>query len=75
MTVGERFEVTVDRDVCIGSGMCVVYAPGTFDQDAEAKAVVRDGASDGLDTVRTAVEACPTRALQLNEDPGREPGR
>jgi len=69
--VADRFEVNVDRDVCIGSGMCVVYAPGTFDQDGEAKAVVREGASDGLDTVRVAVEACPTRALQLIEEPGR----
>ena len=71
MTVDETFHVSVDRDVCIGSGMCVVYAPGTFDQDGEAKAVVREGATDGLDIVRVAVEACPTRALQLIEGPGR----
>ena len=57
--------VTVDRDCCIGSGMCVIYAPGTFDQDATAKAVVRDPVTDGLDAIRTAVEACPTRALSL----------
>jgi ferredoxin len=66
----EAFEVTVDRDACIGSGSCVVYAPGTFTQDAEAKAVVLDGAADPLDTVRVAVEACPTRALHLIENPG-----
>jgi ferredoxin len=65
----------VDRDVCIGSGMCVVYAPGTFDQDAEAKAVVREPATDGLDVVRAAVEACPTGAIRLttDEDGGEEP--
>ena len=62
---------TVDRDACIGSGICVVYAPGTFTQDAEAKAVVLDGPTDDLDTVRTAVEACPTRALQLVDEPRR----
>ena len=32
--------VVIDRDVCMGSGMCVVYAPGTFAQDDEAKVVV-----------------------------------
>lgn len=65
----------VDRDVCIGSGMCVVYAPGTFDQDAEAKAIVREPATDALDVVRAAVEACPTGAIRLTTDEhrGEEP--
>jgi ferredoxin len=57
--------VTVDRDTCIGSGMCVVYAPGTFVHDDAAKAMVRTPSTDDVDAVRTAVEACPTRALRL----------
>jgi ferredoxin len=57
--------VTVDRDRCIGSGLCVVYAPGTFVHDDAVKAVVADPITDDLDAVRTAVEACPTRALHL----------
>src|SRR5690606_4758079 len=61
------WKVTVDRDRCIGSGMCLVYAPGTFTHDDAAKAVVIDGSTDDLDTVRVAVEACPTRALALDE--------
>jgi ferredoxin len=62
---GSGWNVTVDRELCLGSGMCIVYAPGTFAHDDQAKAVVVDPATDPLDTVRTAVEACPTRALQL----------
>ena len=50
----------------MGSGMCSVYAPGTFAQDDEAKVVVLDPSTDPLDAVQTAVEACPTGALQLN---------
>jgi ferredoxin len=61
--------VIVDRDRCIGSGNCVVYAPGTFTQDDEAKAYLLDPTTDPLDAVRTAVEACPTRALRW-ADPG-----
>ena len=64
----ETFHVSIDRDVCIGSGMCVVYAPGTFDQDDEAKVVLRDPSTDGLDDIRVAVEACPTRAIRLDEE-------
>jgi ferredoxin len=65
--------VSVDRDLCIGSGNCVVYAPDAFAQDDEAKAyVLAGGAALDLDAVRTAVEACPTRALQLTAEEAEE---
>jgi ferredoxin len=57
--------VVVDRDVCIGSGMCVVYAPATFSQDEEAKAFITDPTGDANDVIRSAVDACPTGALSL----------
>ncbi|HSA49308.1 MAG TPA: ferredoxin [Yinghuangia sp.] len=60
--------VIVDRDRCIGSGMCLIYAPGTFTHDDEAKAVLLDHAADPPDDVRTAVEGCPTGALALVAD-------
>jgi ferredoxin len=63
-----RWSVQVDRDVCMGSGMCIVYAPGTFEHDDETKAVVIDPPGDSLDAIRTAVEACPTGALRLVPD-------
>ncbi|MDG2029166.1 MAG: ferredoxin [Acidimicrobiales bacterium] len=62
--------MTVDRDACIGSGMCLVYAGETFEHDAESKAVVVDAPGNDLETVRIAVESCPTRALILNEGEG-----
>jgi ferredoxin len=55
--------ITVDRGRCVGSGMCVLYAPGTFEHDETAKAVVVDPAGDPPDVVESAVEACPTGAL------------
>ena len=33
--------VEVDRDLCMGSGVCIAYAPATFAHDAETKAVVK----------------------------------
>lgn len=57
--------ITIDRERCIGSGMCMVYAPATFAHDDEAKAVVVDPSGDGPDAVMTALEACPTRALRM----------
>ena len=62
--------VWVDRNVCIGSELCVVYASGTFEPDDDAKAVVRSSPSDPLDAVRAAVEGCPTGALYLTIEEG-----
>ncbi len=52
----------------MGSGMCVVYAPASFEHDEETKAVFLEPAGDSLEAVRTAIEACPTGALTLIED-------
>jgi len=62
--------VVVDRELCIGSGVCVVYAPGTFTHDDEAKAIVVEEPSDPVKAVRSALSSCPTAALQLTEDKG-----
>jgi ferredoxin len=62
------WSVVIDRESCIGSGLCVAYAPGTFEHDDEANATLRNPTTEGLDEVRTAVEACPMGALQLSID-------
>lgn len=66
--MAEEWSVDVDRELCLGSGMCVVYAPATFAHDEHAKAVVLDTPGDAIDVVRSAVEACPTGALTLNPE-------
>ena len=57
--------IVIDRDACMGSGMCIVYASGTFSHDEEAKAVAADPPGDDEATVRSAVDACPMGALTL----------
>jgi ferredoxin len=61
-------KIVVDRDLCMGSGMCIVYAPGTFAHDDETKAVVVDPNGDPIESIRNAVQACPTSAITLTED-------
>jgi ferredoxin len=51
----------------MGSGMCIMYAPGTFAHDDETKAIVVAADGDSEEQIRTAVEACPTGALTLIE--------
>jgi ferredoxin len=69
--VAKTPRISIDRELCMGSGVCVVYAASTFTQDAESKAVLVDHVSDSIDQIRTAVEACPTGALSIeNDQPG-----
>lgn len=58
-------EIAVDRNLCAGSGTCVVLAPGTFAQDADIKAYVLDPDGDDITVVKEAVDACPMGALTL----------
>jgi ferredoxin len=66
--------VSADRDVCIGSGNCVLTAPAVFDQDDDEGLVVvltSDVEGPVADAVRAAVARCPSGALRLIE--GRQP--
>ena len=57
--------VAIDRDLCMGSGMCVMYAGNTFAVDEQTKAVIVDAAGDPEEQILNAVEACPTGALSV----------
>jgi ferredoxin len=58
-------KITIDRSVCMGSGVCVNYAGQTFDQDAEARAFVLDPIGNSLEEIQIAIEGCPTGAISL----------
>lgn len=63
-----EIEIRVDRTRCIGSGQCVHWAPGVFDQDDEAIAVVVDPRGAAEEKIVQAVTACPMRAISLHVD-------
>ena len=63
--------VAADRDVCIGAGMCVLPAPGVFDQsdaDGLVEVLVDTPGEADVAAVREAVKLCPSGALRLTED-------
>jgi ferredoxin len=61
-------KVAVDRDRCIGAGMCVLTAPDVFDQDSDEAVVVLLDESPP-ETARPAVEQavgrCPAAVIRL----------
>ena len=62
---GNGLTVSVDRGLCMGSGVCIAYAPATFAHDAETKAIVLDPTGDSPADIEAAAEGCPTGAVLL----------
>jgi ferredoxin len=65
-------KVSVDRDLCIGVGNCVAFAPTVFAFDEENKAIVLDPSSVDDDTLLAAAESCPESAIIVEDDAGRQ---
>jgi len=65
-------KVRVDRDLCIGVGNCVAYAPTVFKLDEENKAVVLDPSSVDDQTLLEAAESCPENAIIVEDDEGNQ---
>jgi ferredoxin len=69
---GEESSVSVyvERELCIGSGYCVRYAPGVFRLDDEEIAVVIDPEAGTEEERQRAADSCPAGAIYLGEPPG-----
>jgi ferredoxin len=65
-TVGLRIEI--DRERCMASGNCSMWAGGTFDHDEEGIAIVIDPDGDPEETVRLAATNCPVSAITVTGD-------
>jgi ferredoxin len=60
-----ELRAVVDRERCVGNGVCLEAAPGAFRLDAEGRAEsVEAGARTGME-LREAARACPTGAILL----------
>ncbi|MEU9859383.1 ferredoxin [Streptomyces sp. NPDC047971] len=66
--------LSVDRERCIGAGMCAMTAPDVFDQDPDDGLVILlDAGPPTADraAARMAAGVCPSGAITLHEP---EPG-
>jgi ferredoxin len=59
--------ITVDRELCIGAGQCVLAAPELFDQDDEGTVLLLHPVpGPGQDGAAMAAEhACPARVISV----------
>lgn len=65
-------KVKVVRDLCIGVGNCVAYAPTVFELDTENKAVILDPNSVDDDTLLEAAKSCPESAILVEDNEGNQ---
>jgi ferredoxin len=62
---GVTYRIEIDRNTCMGSGVCTVYASSTFDIDDDTKSIVIDPAGDPLEQIEAAAAGCPTGAIKV----------
>jgi ferredoxin len=62
-------KLTVDSTSCMGQGMCHVYASEVYDLDDDGRSVLRfeELPIDLHDEARDGAEACPQRAITIQE--------
>jgi len=59
--------VRVERELCIGSGYCVRFAPAVFRLDEDEIAVVMDEEAGTQAERQKAADSCPAGAIYLDE--------
>ena len=60
-----RWKVSVDKNVCICSAMCVALAPGRFVLDQRQRSGPVEAEIDPDELVRDAAASCPSEAITL----------
>lgn len=57
----------VDKEACIGCGLCESICPEVFIMEDDGKAVAIDAeiSGDVIDSARSAEEQCPVEAIKI----------
>ncbi len=57
----------VDKDLCIGCGLCPTVAPDIYDmdEDGKAKVIIDDIPSDKEGEAKEGAESCPVGAIAV----------
>ena len=59
-------ELQINKDKCLGCGMCVGINPDVFDFDDDGLARVDNSkiSEDNKDEVKNAIDSCPVNAIE-----------
>lgn len=59
----EDKKLVVNKEKCIGCGLCVSIAGGVFEFDEDGKARVKNEISEEEKAIQEAVDSCPVEAI------------
>ncbi len=65
-------KVKIIRDKCISAATCVAIAPDTFELDDEGIAILKNLDGDDEQTIIDAAKSCPTQAIEVYDDEGKQ---
>ena len=65
-------KVKIIRDKCISAATCVAIAPDTFELDDEGIAILKNPDGDDEQTIIDAAKSCPTQAIEVYDDEGKQ---
>lgn len=60
-----KYRIEIDKDACVGDGLCVEEACNTFQMSDEDVVEVADPAGDEPEVILCAAQSCPTEAIIL----------
>jgi ferredoxin len=62
-------KASVDKDLCIGCGLCADTCPDVFHMEDDGKAGVKsqDAVKANIACAKDAVSTCPTEAIKVEE--------
>ncbi|MGW3451514.1 ferredoxin [Streptomyces sp. NPDC001076] len=67
----ERWTVSVDKRVCVRTGLCAASAPEEFDLDEDGQGHARSATLPASEEVLEVAESCPIEAIGIkNADSG-----
>ncbi|KKU79642.1 MAG: Iron-sulfur protein [Parcubacteria group bacterium GW2011_GWA2_47_7] len=65
-------KIVVDRDLCISAVSCIAVSEATFALDDESKVIATDPNAADDETLMAAAESCPTKAILLFDNDGKQ---
>jgi ferredoxin len=60
-------KVWVDKDLCIGCGLCSSMLPEVFEMEDDGKAVVKNENGAPIEKIKEVADMCPTKAIKVKK--------